>query len=73
MMYAAYLNGNSNFAKAIHEDKNVIIYLDEINKIRNPIGAHNEGTFAKDLSRKDMDEVLTKFKLISKILVSNFD
>lgn len=73
LMYAAYLDKNISFAKAIKEDKSIIVKIDIINKKRNEFGGHNGGYDVKEVDSKVVKDIVTTFNELSGVLVSNFD
>lgn len=73
LMYAAYLDRNLNFTKAIKEDKSIITKIEKINSERNYFGGHNDGYEVKQIESRKIKDIVTTFNEISSVLVSNFD
>ena len=73
LMYAAYLDKNLNFAKALKEDKSILAKIDYINYKRNDFAGHNDGYDVTEIDSKLLKEIVTTFNELSKVLVSNFD
>lgn len=73
LMYAAYLDGNINFAKALREDKSIVAKIDYINKKRNDYGGHNDGYDVAEVDSQLLKDIVTNFNELSRVLVSNFD
>ena len=73
LMYAAYLDDKSNFAKALREDNTIIKKIDDINYKRNSYAGHNDGFDVKKVSKELLLKILDDFKVLSKVLVTNFD
>lgn len=73
LMYAAYLDKNLNFAKALREDKSIVAKIDYINYKRNYYAGHNQGYAVADVDSKLLKDIVTTFNELSSVLVSNFD
>ena len=73
LMYAAYLNKNLNFAKALKEDKSIVAKIDYINYKRNDYAGHNDGYDVAEVDSKLLKDIVTTFNELSSVLVSNFD
>ena len=73
LMYAAYLDKNLNFAKALREDKSIVAKIDYINYKRNDYAGHNDGYAVADVDSKLLKDIVTTFNELSSVLVSNFD
>lgn len=73
LMYAAYLDKNLNFAKALREDKSIVAKIDYINYKRNYYAGHNNGYAVADVDSKLLKDIVTTFNELSSVLVSNFD
>lgn len=73
LMYAAYLDKNLNFAKALKEDKSIVAKIDYINYKRNDYAGHNDGYDVAEVDSKLLKDIVTTFNEISSVLVSNFD
>ena len=73
LMYAAYLDGNINFAKALREDKSILFKIDYINYNRNKYAGHNDGCEVAGVDFELLRNIMTIFNELSRVLVSNFD
>lgn len=73
LLYAAYLDRNLNFAKALKEDKSIVAKIDYINYKRNDLGGHNDGYDVAEIDSKLLKDIVTTFNELSSVLVSNFD
>lgn len=73
LMYAAYLDKNLNFAKALKEDKSIVAKIDYINYKRNDFAGHNDGYDVAEIDSKLLKNIVTTFNELSSVLVSNFD
>ena len=73
LMYAAYLDKNLNFAKALKEDKSIVAKIDYINYKRNDLAGHNDGYEVAEIDSKLLKDIVTTFNELSSVLVSNFD
>lgn len=73
LMYAAYLDKNLNFAKALKEDKSIVAKIDYINYKRNDYAGHNDGYDVAEIDSKLLKDIVTTFNELSSVLVSNFD
>ena len=73
LMYAAYLDKNLNFAKALKEDKSIAAKIDYINYKRNEYAGHNDGYDVAEVDSKLLKDIVTAFNELSSVLVSNFD
>ena len=73
LMYAAYLDKNLNFAKALKEDKSIAAKIDYINYKRNEYAGHNDGYDVAEVDSKLLKDIVTTFNELSSVLVSNFD
>lgn len=73
LMYAAYLDKNLNFAKALREDKSIVAKIDYINYKRNDYAGHNDGYAVAEVDSKLLKDIVTTFNELSSVLVSNFD
>lgn len=73
LTFAAYLNKCPKFKKALKEDKSVLYRIDSIMDVRNKYAGHNDGTEVKDIDKKTLEGILDSFKVLSKVLITNFD
>lgn len=73
LMYAAYLDKNLNFAKALRDDKSIVAKIDYINYKRNDYAGHNDGYDVSEVNSELLKDIVKTFNEVSCVLVSNFD
>lgn len=73
LMYAAYLDNQLNFSKALKEDKSILVKIDYINYKRNDYAGHNDGCDVAEVDSKLLKDIVITFNELSSVLVSNFD
>ena len=73
LMYAAYLDKNLNFAKALREDKSIVVKIDKINYKRNDYAGHNDGYDVANVDSELLKDIVKTFNEVSSVLISNFD